>query len=335
MQVDFVIPNDIRSDLREEFDANGSRIYKITCRNKNPLLYVTKLSRLIKKNKYDIVHAHGNSCTLALEMYAAKKGGVKVRISHGHSSSCKYKFAHKLMRNIFDKAYTHAFACGQVAGKWLYRDKHYVVINNGIEIKKFKYNPEIRKEYRDKYNMHGKKIIGHIGHFTYTKNHDFLLDVFKELYNRDSKYRLLLIGEGHLKYDIEKKVSNLGLDDVVLFTGKSLEVPQLMQAMDMIVMPSHYEGLPLTLVEAQSACLPCFVSDSVSKEAAITELIQFISLHKTPEEWASVVNALEFENREINSDKMYSQIINEGYSINNNAKRMKELYKQYILQGKK
>ncbi|MCX7883738.1 MAG: glycosyltransferase family 1 protein [Caloramator sp.] len=330
IQIDFVVPNEIRDDLKGEFESNGSHIYIIKGRNKRSLLYINELTKLINKNKYDIIHAHGNSCTLAIEMYAAKKAGVKVRIPHSHNTKTKYIIVHQLLRRLFDASYTHAFACGQKAGEWLYKGKKFEIINNGIDIQKFKYNEEIRENYRNKYNLYGKKVIGHIGNFCSQKNHEYLIDIFKEIIKLDKDYKLILIGDGELKNNIETKVKNLGLNDFIIFIGKTLDVPQLMQAIDIILMPSKFEGLPLTLVEAQAACLPCFVSDVVSKEVAITDLVHFISLKKSPKEWAEqIINLKPINRREI-KDKIDNQIVEAGYSITDNAKKMKELYRNYI-----
>ncbi|SNS62409.1 Glycosyltransferase involved in cell wall bisynthesis [Bacillus sp. OK838] len=329
MQIDFVIPNDIRHDLKVELEAFGSRIYKISGRMKKPLLYVNKLIKLVQENKYTIVHAHGNSCTLALEMYSAKKGGAKIRIPHSHNTKTKYKIIHRMLRRLFDVNYTNAFACGQKAGEWLYKEKPFEIINNGIDVSRYKFNIETREQYRSKYNFNDKIVIGHIGHFTFQKNHDFLIDVFAELYKVNNRYQLLLIGGGDLRNTIEEKVKLLGLSDAVIFAGKSLEVPQLMQAMDLIIMPSKFEGLPLTLVEAQTACLPCYVSDAVSKEVGITDLVNFISLNKSSKEWATTINERVLEDRKQFVEKINNQIISAGYSITENAKVMKELYKLY------
>jgi glycosyltransferase involved in cell wall biosynthesis len=334
MQIDFVVPNDIRDDLRVEIESCGSKIFKISNRNKKPILYIKSLTKLIRENNYNIVHAHGNSCTLALEMYSAQKGGVKVRIPHSHSSKNKHRFVHKIFRKLFDISYTHPFACGQKAGEWLYNGKKFQILNNGIQVDKYKYNAEIRVEYRSKYNFSGKKVVGHIGHFISPKNHEYLIDIFAELFELDKNYRLVLIGEGALATSIKTKVNRLGLSNSVIFIGKSLDVPQLMQAIDLIVMPSKFEGLPLTLVEAQSACLPCFVSDAVSREARITDLVEFISLEKSPKAWATLIHESNLVNREALKSKIVNQIIDAGYSVYDNAKKMKKLYKLYMEQGK-
>ena len=334
MQIDFVIPNIPRKDLKEEIKRNGGQIYVLGNRMRNPISYVRNLTKLIKERNYDIVHAHGNSCTLALEMYAAKKGGAKVRIPHIHSTSCKYKIIHVLLRKVFHTFRTHAFACGQKAGEWIYKDEPFEIIRNGINIEKYCLNEEIRKVYRDKYNLNGKKVIGHVGRFSYQKNHEFLIKVFSELCKINDNYRLLLVGDGILKQEIEQMVNNMNLSSMVIFAGKTPNVPQLMQAMDVMVLPSRYEGLPLTLIEAQAACLPCFVSDAVSSEVAITDLIYFISLDKSPAEWAKIIDSYVYPNRKEIVGEVTSRIIEQGYSIKDNAVVLKKLYKRYIEERK-
>lgn len=330
MHIDFVVPNDIREDLEYEIKSYGSNIFKIDNRIKRPIKYIQSLSKLIEKNKYDIVHAHGNSYTLSLEMYSARKGGAKVRIPHSHNTKSNYILVHYLLKRLFNRNYTHGFACGQKAGEWLYKFKPFTIINNGIEVNKYKYNENTRLKYRKKYKLENKKVVGHIGGFNEQKNHEFLIQIFSELYERDNSYRLILIGDGKLRSNIEKQVKQLGLDDKVIFMGKTLDVPNLMQAMDMIIMPSKFEGLPLTLVEAQSACLQCFVSTAITKEVNITELIKFVSLEESSEKWAEKINNYEFKNREDIKEEVLKKIIKGGYSIDDNAKEMKRLYKKFI-----
>lgn len=330
IQIDLLTPNLVNKTLKKEIESHGSNVITIKGRTKNPILYVHRLSKIIKRNNYNIVHAHGNSCTLAFEMYAAKKGGAKVRISHSHNTRTKYVFLNKILRKSFESNYTHAFACGQDAGKWLFRNENFEVIKNGIDINKFKFNYNDRKIYRKKLNLEGKKVIGHIGHFSYQKNHDFLIDIFNELVSLDTKYRLLLVGDGPLRSNIEQKVNRLGLSKKVILLGKSNDVPNLMQAMDKIVMPSRFEGLPLTLVEAQTACLPCYVSNTVTEEIALTDLVEFISKDATAREWALKINQVKNISRKNIKSSISEEIIAKGYSIFDNAQRMKELYIQYL-----
>lgn len=330
VQIDFAYSKYIDKTLKKELESDGSRVYYLNSRMKKPLQYARDLIRIVKNGQYDIVHAHGNSCTLALEMYSAKKGGAKVRIPHSHNSTCGHMIIHRILRRLFDNNYTNAFACGEKAGEWLYNGKPFTVINNGIDVDSFKYNYSIREEYREKYKLHGKKVVGHIGHFSHQKNHTFLIEIFDALYKFDNNYRLLLIGDGDLQKDIKNQINDLELDDAIIFIGQSLEVSQLLQAMDMIVMPSKFEGLPLTLIEAQSACVPCFVSDAVSKEAAITDLVEFISLEKFPKEWAEQINAASSVNREELKNAVCSEIIDVGYSIKDNAGKLKKMYLDFL-----
>lgn len=326
IQIDFVIPNTIQKELKNEIEKNGGRIHQIFMRKKNPLKYMKLLSQIISKEKYDIVHAHGNSCTLALEMYAAKMGRAKIRIAHSHNTTCKHLFMHRLLRKLFEASYTNGFACGKEAGEWLYRGKPFTVINNGVNLESFTFNNSIREEYREKYNLHGKKVVGNVGRFSYQKNHEFLINIFYELYNLDNNYRLFLVGDGELNEAIRKQVYDLGLNKVVIFIGKSPEVPQLLQCMDLVIMPSRFEGLPLTLVEAQAATLPCFVSTAITKEVQITDLIHFISLEETPKEWANQIKAKQDIHRYGLKQNIYHEIIDAGFSIKDNAEKLKKVY---------
>ncbi|WP_035531764.1 glycosyltransferase family 1 protein [Halobacillus kuroshimensis] len=330
MQFDFAVPNILKIELRKEIENQGSNIFIIQGRNKNPLSYMRKLTNLIKRNNYDIVHAHGNSSTLAMEMVAAKRGGSKVRIPHSHNTTTNHRVVHKLLRRTFDKNYTNGFACGVKAGEWLYKGKPFTVINNGIDVNRFKFNEEDRKNYRKKYGLVGCKVIGNVGAFNYQKNHEFLTDVFFELYKLDKSYRLLLIGDGGLRTEIEKKVDSLGLNNAVIFAGKSREVPQLLQVMDAIVMPSRYEGLPLSLIEAQSASLPCFVSDVITQEIGVTDLIKFIPLEKKADTWAKIINDTEIMNSRLTNDKSLYEITEAGYNIKENAQDLQNLYNLFL-----
>lgn len=334
IKIDLVVPNDVKQEIKDEFIRYSSHIYKIDGRLSKPYSYTKRLIKLVSENGYDIVHAHGNSATLLFEMYAAKKGGAAVRIPHSHNTTCRYKLVDKLLRPLFYRSYTHAFACGEAAGRWLYGNRSFTVINNGIDIDRFLYNPDKRKEYRDRYGLCGNKVVGHIGHFSFQKNHEFLIDIFAELYSKDNTYRLMLIGDGALRADIEKKVQNLGLSDAVMFMGRTNEVPQLLQAIDVLVMPSRFEGLPLTLIEAQTACLPCIVSDAVSKEVAITELITFASLNDIPKKWADMILSVPLTDREKKKDMITQKIIDTGYSIRDKARWLKDMYIGYLATAK-
>ncbi|MCM3166364.1 glycosyltransferase family 1 protein [Peribacillus frigoritolerans] len=330
VHMDFVVSKCIDDKLKQEVLDGGSKLYELSYRLKSPLKYLKKVKEIIKSGEYDIVHAHGNSCTLAIEMIAAKKGGAKIRIPHCHNTTTNYKVVHKLLRNKFDKNYTNGFACGEKAGEWLYAGKPFTVVNNGIDVKRYMFNDADRQKYRRKLGFDGCKVVGNVGAINYQKNHEFLVDIFSELYKLDNSYRLLIVGDGNLRSDVNNKIARLGLTNAVTFTGKSREVPQLMQAMDMIVMPSRYEGLPLTLLEAQSSCLQCFVSDVITQEAGVTDLVKYVSLEKQPKEWAKIINDTEAVNRGLQKNECISQITASGYNIEENAKTLKDLYQDFL-----
>ena len=320
----------IDEDLTDEITKNGSRLYELEYRLKSPIKYIKDLARIIREGRYDIVHAHGNSCTLAIEMLAAKMENIKIRIAHSHNTSSKYKIAHMILRKTFDKNYTYGLACSREAGKWLFKEAPFTVLKNGIDSKKYIFNKRIREEYRKKLDLENCKVIGHVGSFNYQKNHTFLIEIFKELYEIDSTYRLICVGDGALRKEIEDNIKNYGLDGAVLFTGKTKDVPQLMQAMDLFVMPSRYEGLPLTLIEAQAAGLPCFVSDLITNEVNITNLVNFISLNNSAKEWAKIIHDHVMFDRDLLKNDVVSKISQEGYDIRENAKKLKEIYMDLI-----
>lgn len=332
MQIDFIVINEISNEYRIELENNGSKIYQLP-RKKNILKYQLELYKIIKKNQYDIVHVHGNSSIMLVDILPAKWAKVPVRIAHSHNTTCTHMKLNKILYPIFEKTYTHGFACGQEAGKWLFHDKPFIEIKNGIDLKKYSYNEEIRKIYRKKIDANNKIVIGHVGNFIEQKNHSFLIDVFAKLISKNSNYLLLLISDGVLMEQIKEKVHNLGLDNNVIFLGKTTEVQNYMQAMDIFILPSLYEGLPVVLVEAQANGLPCLVSNTVAKESNLTDSLKFLSIDNTSiwvENLIELSDKLDTYNRLEKTKEYQLKISNAGYDISNNANTMKEKYFQFI-----
>lgn len=326
MQIDFVVPNKLRNGLRCEIERNNGQIFELLNRNKNPIFYYFQLKKIMQNGEYDVVHAHGNSCTLTVEMFAAKRAGIKIRIPHSRNTMCKHKLLHKLLRPLFNYSYTHGFACGEEAGKWLFGNNKFIVITNGNDVEKFKYNDKVRYKYRKKLNLENYIVIGHIGRFNKQKNHTFLIRVFKQLVNKSDKYRLMLVGDGELMPQIKKQVENYDLSDKVIFIGKSQNVDQLIQAMDIMLLPSLYEGLPNVVIEWQIAGLPSIVSENVTREVKITELINFLPLEVGPKAWAENIKKIRPINRESIKNKAIAQVRKAGFDVRKNAKQLKEIY---------
>ena len=324
--IDFLTNNRMPEVIRKEIEDNGSKTFEVFGRNKHPLKYVKELRGILFSNQYDIVHIHGNSCILAIELYAAKKAGVEVRIAHSRNTTCHNLLFHKMLRPLFNRSYTHAFACGEDAGKWLFHNKPFIVVPNGKNIDKFKYDQAVRDEYRKKYFLENKKVIGHVGSFSEQKNHTFLIDTFFELKKINPECMLVLLGDGHLETAIKQKADKMGIGDSVLFAGQSTEIEKWMQVIDILVLPSKYEGLPNVIIEGQIASLTCLVSDNVTREAKITNLVIFMPLEAGALAWAEKLNNIELIDRNESSQNITIQVAEAGYDIVKNAEWLKMLY---------
>lgn len=327
MQMDMVGVFEPGQEYIEEFEANGGKIFVLNRSGRHLLQYINSLRKRIKEGQYDVVHVHGNSATMALEMVAAWLAGCKVRIAHSHNTTCKSMAVHRLLTPIFRALCTHRLACGDAAGKWLYGNKEFTVVNNGIDTARFVFSQEARQQIRKQYAfVDDQVVIGHVGIFNEAKNQSFLIDILSCL---DEKYRLLLIGDGHLRKTVEEKAAAMGLANRVTFAGVTDRVPDYLSACDLIVMPSLYEGLPLALVEQQTNGLQCIVSDNITREADKTGNLIFLPLSAGAQHWADVVQVLQLpENREEASRKATEQIKCCGYDISTEAQRLRAYYFQ-------
>ena len=331
LQIEFIVQNQPQEWMINEIINNNSKYYVLNGRKTNTLKYIKDLKHIIHENKYDIVHVHGSSCLLAIDLLAAKLAGVKVRIAHSRNTTCNHKLLNKLLRPLFDRLVTECFACGNDAGKWLFNNRKFHVIKNGKEIEKFLYDENVRYKYRDKLNLNEKIVIGHIGRFNNQKNHTFLIDIFSELVKLNDNYILLLIGEGPFTNYIKEKVEKLKLENHVVFLGETNEVSKWIQAMDIFVFPSKHEGLPNVLLEAQLSGLPIYASDVITDEVAICDSIEFISLDETPSVWANKIYRCNKIDRNANREIIRNKFKVAGFDINENAKILKDLYKKILL----
>lgn len=329
IKYDFILGSGAMDWVINEIKDKGGDIYNIPIRNKNPLKYLFKLVRIIKKNKYKIIHVHGNSSTIYLEMLAAKLSNVPIRIAHSHNSTCNHKFIHYLLKKPLNKIITNPIACSKLAGNWLY-NKEYTIINNGIDIEKFIYNEKIRNEYRKKFDIENRFVIGHIGHFSYQKNHEFLLNIFKEIYKKEPSAILILIGDGKLRKEIEDQIENLKIEKNVILLGKRDDIFNIIQAMDVFLFPSRFEGLPVSLVEVQAAGIQCIVSDAITKECNITGKVKYISLKKDKVYWAEEVVKL---NKYYIRNDVKDKLLKSNFNIKNEVKKLEEIYlsNKYII----
>ena len=290
MEIGIVSARGTNEEMRKNFEDIGCTVYPLENRDSCPAKYFVQLIGIIKRGKYDILHAHGNSATLAIETTAAYLAGCKVRIIHSRNSFCEHTKADKLLRPLMYATYTDGFSCGEKAGKWLFGNRHFTVMNNGKEIDRFLFKPEVRKSYREKLGVSADTILlGHVGLFHRQKNHPFLIDVFEEVCRHSGQYKLVLIGEGEDRGKIEEMVRQKGLTDKVIFLGRQSDVENWIQALDIMVFPSLFEGMPNVVLEWQLAGLPALISDVITKECGIMDTVSYLPLENGPAYWADQI----------------------------------------------
>lgn len=338
VQIDFLLLDDgNKYEMEDDLKELGCNIYKLKGMWINKVTDFFKYGKMLdeffsKNNDYKVVHLHSSSKNYLVLKYA-KKYNIKVRIAHSHNIDFQTKnILKKLMGDFLKiplKRYaTDYFACSEIAGEWLFGKKivksdKFKVVHNAVDLEKFKFNNETREKIRKELNVDSDTLlIGHVGRFTQQKNHDFLIDIFNEIHERNQNTKLLLIGTGIKEKDIKEKVKNLNLQDSVIFEGFKNNVNEYMFAMDIFLFPSKFEGLGLVLIEAQATGLPCYTSkDVVPNEAKVSNLLEYISLKNSAKEWSQYI--INNRNKRLNE---YKKIKNGGYDIEDTAKLLQCFY---------
>ena len=328
VQIDFICDEDSTRIPYDEIKKLGGRVFLVP-KYQNLPKYLKALEKLFKENQYRIVHSNINTLSV-FPLYAAKKAGVPIRISHSHSTSNPKEWKRNLIKNIlrpFSKRYaTDYFACSELAGRYLFGNKAFdqgkvKIIHNAIDIEKFKFDEVARKKLRKGFGIKDSTIvIGHVGRFVQQKNHTFLVDVFNEYYKKNPDSKLLLVGSGPLEDEIKKKVERLGLKDSVLFLGQRDDINKLYSVMDVFCLPSLYEGLPVVGVESQAAGLPIIFSNGVSHEAIISKNAKIVPTQET----GAYIKKMDEITQENKQRALAS--INENMSIKNEAPKLEAIY---------
>jgi glycosyltransferase involved in cell wall biosynthesis len=314
----------------EEILQLGGNVYRIP--------YITDVGHFkYRKNleeffnchyEYKIVHSHLDKMS-GLVLQAAKKRRVPVRISHSHNTSSEGSMAAKLYKwyigQLINQNATNYYACSQVAGEWLFKNRSVSILKNGIDIDQFRYTSEARKKAREELNLSENTIVlGHVGRFAHQKNHEFLIAVFAEFCKCDNDSILLLVGDGPLRKEVEKKVFDLKINKKVKFLGVRSDIPQILQALDLFIFPSLHEGLPVSLIEAQGAGLPCFISDQISTEVDMgMGLVEFLPLDNK-NLWIEIIKKkLSItDSRGLNLEPLKQR----GYNIKDTASQLEKFY---------
>lgn len=296
MQFDFLVHHAKKGAFEDEINALGGNVYRTTFLDDfNLLRYREALRRIYADGDYRVIHGHLGS-TACLYLSEAEKMGVPWRILHAHCSNHTKSLKGVLKHIMFGYGPQYAnikLACSQRAGEYLFRQKPFEETTNGIAVEHFLFSQMQRNAFRKQLNLTRKYVIGHVGRFTAEKNHAYLLEVFKKLHRKIPEAVLLLVGEGPLKKKMQNKVSIMGLDTSVCFMGMQADCAPFYQAMDVFVMPSLYEGMPLSGIEAQCAGLPCVFSSTVSPEIKIDSLVSFLPINKSAQiEWVNLLQQL-------------------------------------------
>lgn len=295
------------------------------------------LLRYLKQNKYDCVHIHSDVANkLYIAGKAAKKAGISKIIFHSHASEVDGNYRkikrqlHKLTRRKLKDIGTRFVACSDVAAKWMYpniNSQDITIINNGIDLDKFRFNSKVRQQVRKKLKLNDNLIIGHIGRFSYQKNHQYIIEIFSKLVLHEPKARLLLVGEGPNREVIENLVKEKNLENNVIFYGLSNHVEKLLQAMDVFILPSHFEGLPIVGVEAQTAGVPVIFSDQISKESKLTNNVTFLPIKANNiSQWVTTIE--KYKDYSINIRlNAYKMVKNKKFDIDSTIQEFVSLYK--------
>lgn len=337
VKIDFLLLDDGNTyELEDTLCRLGSTVYKLkgiwVRKPKDFISYRRAMDTFFKEHhNYRVVHLHSSSKNYMVLKYA-KKHGIPVRIAHSHCIGFQTTSRGQiLIGNLFKpllKYYaTDYFACSEDAGRWLFGKEKITVIKNAVDIDKYRYIPIKADRVRKDLKLDGKKVVGHVGRFTHQKNHAFLIDIFKELVDLDSDYRLLLVGEGALEEQIKAKAKAYEIEEKILFIGFKTNVEDYMQAMDLFVFPSDFEGLGLVLIEAQDAGLPCYTSKNVvPQEAKVSDLLTYIPLENGPKMWAEQIDKTW---QKVKRETPEVSIAGRGYSIIETAKQLEKYYLEH------
>lgn len=329
VQFDFVVnSNQQEYAYEQEIKDLGGRIYRMeNYRIVNSISYRNSWKRLLTEHpEWKIIHGHHTSPAFIYLSVAKRLGRITIAHSHTAGGTLSIKSQIKrLLRYPLRHLADHLFACSKLAAKWMFGELHNrtTIINNAIDSSKFVFDEKKRMDKRQELGIGDCFVIGHVGRFSTQKNHEFAVRVFQEVHVEAKNSVLLLVGDGGTRKDIEMLVNKLNLTGKVIFTGVRSDIPELMMAMDVFLFPSLFEGLPLTLIEAQASGLKCIVADSVSSEAKITDQVQFLSLDESPKYWAKRILEHIGGYERPDCSKHISEM---GYDVRGNSQLLEELY---------
>ena len=336
VQFDFVIDGYEKTYLDDEIESMGGKVYHVEPYRKNIFRYMAQIYIIIKNGHYEIVHSNMNTLSV-FSLFPAWLAGVKYRILHNHSIAVKQEGKRTLLKNILrpiSKIFANKYAaCSILAADWMYgknciKKGNIRIIRNAIDLKKYAFSKKIRDEYRQELGLADDDfVIGHIGRFVFPKNHLFLLKVFREVNKLQPKTKLLLIGDGELRKKVEETVKKYDLVEKVKFLGLRKDVQALYNVMDLFVLPSWYEGLPVVAVEAQANGLKCIISSNVSRECVLTSSVDMKELASGCHEWAKCILS---NNKGERNNFATKELEKNNYDIKREGEKLTDIYIKLI-----
>jgi len=322
IQFDFLVHREFRADYDDEIEAMGGRIYRIPPMNPFSPHYRNALKSFFQNHTYRIVHCHLNYMSGVI-LSEAKHADVPIRIAHAHNTSAK-KDVKYLVRKLYalsiPQTATNLFACSTAAGQAIFGLHPFHVMPNAIDASAFRFSASMRKEKRAELGLTTQLAIINVGRFHFQKNHTFLISAFSELLKTEPNARLLLVGDGPLHADLRRQASVLP-ENAVMFLGVRKDIPDLLCAADIFAFPSHYEGLPVTLIEAQAAGLPCIKSTTITNECVVSNLVTSLPI-ENPVKWAEEI----YQKKDSPRRDQYDVLIKSGYDIYTAAKKLENFY---------
>lgn len=336
IQFDFMVHTKNRDHYDKEIEELGGHIYRVpSFRFYNWLSYQKAwINFFVEHKEYHAIHGHMTS-TAALYLPIAKKNGVPLIIAHARSAGVDKGikgWLTKLLRLPLQCKTDYCFACSREAGisvfgkKWM-NQKLIQVIPNAIDIQKYDYNSITRGKIRLELELENNFVLGHVGSFRYAKNHEYLIGIFKEYLRLDQTAKLILLGEGSLLENTKQLVEKNKLQESVIFLGNQIDTASYYQAMDVFVFPSRYEGLPGTVVEAETTGLCCLISSNITKEVMITDMVKSLEITVSPKEWAEVI----FQNREYQRKGRIAQMQKAGFDVRDQVKDYERFYMKNVV----
>lgn len=324
-QMDFCVNTKEKCFYDDEISALGGKMFYVPAKSQSYREYKKSLYNVVKNNGYEYVLRITSNAAGFLDLKIAKKAGARVCVARSSNSSdgdsAVVNLIHKISRPLFVKYVDVKIAPSDLAAEYTFGKRSVRLgeveeLNNAIDLDVYKYSDVERQKIRRELSIEGKTVIGHIGRFSKQKNHNFLIDIFADIRKKDENAHLLLLGKGELLDEVKQKVETLGLSDCVTFAGVRGDVPSVLSAMDVFLLPSFYEGMPNTVIEAQATGLPCVIADTITREANVSGLVSYLSLDTSSDMWAK--NVLEANGKRCDTSNVMRE---KGYDIESSAKK--------------